>query len=70
MLPAPPHDDSGHTWHHADVQLFEFVKYGSATAMGDPLCRSMMAALHNVISDTEIDSVLVFIRSTWSSERK
>jgi hypothetical protein len=21
-LPAPPHDASGHTWHHADAQLF------------------------------------------------
>jgi mono/diheme cytochrome c family protein len=70
MLPAPPHDDSGHTWHHADDQLFEFVKYGPATAMGDPQYRSMMPAFQNVLSDSEIDAVLVFIRSTWSSERK
>lgn len=70
MLPAPPHDDSGHTWHHADDQLFEFVKYGPATAMGDPQYQSMMPAFQNVLSDSEIDAVLVFIRSTWSSELK
>ncbi len=66
MMPAPPHDDSGHTWHHADDQLFETVKYGAATAMGDPEYRSMMPAFKDALSDKEINSVLVFIRSTWS----
>src|SRR5690242_532122 len=27
-LPAPPHDESGHTWHHPDDHLFEVTKYG------------------------------------------
>ena len=27
-LPAPPHDESGHTWHHADNVLFAIVKNG------------------------------------------
>ena len=27
-FPAPPHDETGHTWHHADQWLFEVVKYG------------------------------------------
>ena len=26
--PAPPHDASGHTWHHNDQSLFTTVKYG------------------------------------------
>ncbi|MCW5719495.1 MAG: cytochrome c, partial [Bauldia sp.] len=21
-FPAPPHDETGHTWHHSDAQLF------------------------------------------------
>ncbi len=70
LLPAPPHDDSGHTWHHADDQLIEIVKYGPATAMGDPEYRSMMPAFQSVLSDQQISAVLVFIRSTWSQERK
>ncbi len=70
MLPAPPHDGSGHTWHHADDQLFEIVKYGAATAMSDPGYRSMMPAFKDVLSDKDINAVLVFIRSTWSDEHK
>ncbi len=27
-LPAPPHDESGHTWHHSDTYLFLMTKYG------------------------------------------
>jgi|GEM_PF-613483 len=29
-LPAPPHDSSGHTWHHPDEVLFQITKYGVA----------------------------------------
>ena len=27
-LPAPPHDETGHTWHHSDSYLFLMIKYG------------------------------------------
>ena len=26
VLPAPPHDGTGHTWHHDDELLFEYTK--------------------------------------------
>lgn len=29
--PAPPHDSSGHTWHHPDPDLFRIVKEGSTS---------------------------------------
>ena len=28
MMPAPPHDVTGHTWHHSDNYLFLITKYG------------------------------------------
>ena len=28
MLPAPPHNETGHTWHHPDEMLFAITKYG------------------------------------------
>ena len=28
LMPAPPHDATGHTWHHTDQALFELTKYG------------------------------------------
>lgn len=70
LLPAPPHDESGHTWHHADDQLFEIVKYGPAIAMGDPDYRSIMPAFNQSLDDNEILSILLFIRSTWPLEQR
>ena len=29
-MPAPPHDESGHTWHHPDEVLFGITKRGRA----------------------------------------
>jgi len=65
LLPAPPHNETGHTWHHADDQLFEVVKYGPAVALGDSNYRSAMPAFKGVLTDSEILAVLVYIRSTW-----
>ena len=31
-MPAPPHDASGHTWHHPDRLLFDITKQGVAKA--------------------------------------
>ena len=49
-LPAPPHDVSGHTWHHPDVQLFEIVKWGTAALVGGGY-ESDMAGYADVLSD-------------------
>ena len=40
-LPAPPHDASGHTWHHPDAVLFDITKHGAAKAanLNDYDCR-------------------------------
>ncbi len=65
LLPAPPHDATGHTWHHADDQLFEIVKYGPAVAMRDPDYRSRMPAFESLLADDEILSILLYLRSTW-----
>lgn len=62
-LPAPPHDDSGHTWHHSDKQLFTIVKFGlQALAPG---YESDMPAYENLLTDGEIDEILAYIKSTW-----
>ncbi len=33
-MPAPPHDVSGHTWHHPSSYLFLMTKYGIEKMMG------------------------------------
>jgi S-disulfanyl-L-cysteine oxidoreductase SoxD len=63
-FPAPPHDASGHTWHHPDAMLFKVTKY-SRTQSSDKSFKSNMAAFEKTLSDDEIWSVLSYIKSTW-----
>ena len=70
MLPAPPHDKSGHTWHHADDLLFEITKYGMAKVVNDPNYLTMMPLFGPVLEDKEIIAVLSYIKSTWPAEER
>lgn len=65
-LPAPPHDASGHTWHHSDRELFEMVKHGIPEIV--PGYQTDMPKYDDVMSDTDIWAVLSFIESTWSPD--
>lgn len=67
-LPAPPHDETGHTWHHDGDTLFQLTKYGLADLIGDPDYDSNMPAYEGVLSDDEIIAVLSYIKSTWPDE--
>lgn len=66
-LPAPPHDPSGHTWHHPDGQLFALTKYGPARIVGDGY-ESDMPGYEGVLTDREILAVLSYIKSTWPAD--
>src|SRR5947209_11610539 len=33
--PAPPHDQTGHTWHHSDKVLFDVTKFGIQAMIPD-----------------------------------
>ena len=67
-LPAPPHDASGHTWHHPDQVLFDLVKYGVAKAAHLPGYDSAMPAYEGKLTDAEIVAVLAWIRSQWAAD--
>ena len=64
LLPAPPHDETGHTWHHPDEQLFQITKLGTAKIVGQGY-QSNMPGFDGVLSDQEIWDVLAYIKSTW-----
>lgn len=66
-LPAPPHDASGHTWHHADDVLIAITTYGSAKIVGQGY-QSDMPGFQDNLSDQEILDVLGFIKSTWPED--
>ena len=69
-LPAPPHDDSGHTWHHPDELLFNYVKYGGQKALqmlGATWAKpSPMPGFSAQMNDEQIWQVLNYIKSHWS----
>ena len=67
-LPAPPHDETGHTWHHDGDTLFQLTKYGVSALINDPNLASNMPIYDRVLSDEEIIAVLSYIKSTWPEE--
>lgn len=66
-LPAPPHDKTGHTWHHDDQALFNVTKFGPQYVAGANY-QSDMPGFEGVISDAEIIAALSYIKSTWSAD--
>jgi S-disulfanyl-L-cysteine oxidoreductase SoxD len=65
LLPAPPHDQSGHTWHHPDEVLFRITKYGVAKAANLKDYASAMPVYERVLSDEEIIASLSWIKAQW-----
>ena len=69
ILPAPPHDETGHTWHHANELLFSYTKLGGEKALAERGVlgfNSGMPGFGDALSDDEIWDILAFIHSTWS----
>ena len=68
QLPAPPHDATGHTWHHDEDTLFRLTKYGTGALIGDPNYESNMPIYGGLLTDDEIIAALSYIKSTWPQE--
>ena len=66
-MPAPPHDASGHTWHHPGDVLFGIVKEG-VQKYAPPGYQSDMPAYAGVLSDEQILAVLSYVKSTWPAD--
>lgn len=64
LLP-PPHDNSGHTWHHADALLLKIISEG-----GDPADNSKMPAFKAKLSLDEMVAILEFIKSKWGKAER
>lgn len=65
-LPAPPHDVSGHTWHHPDAVLVDIVKHGLVPGKTAPDgYESNMPAYGNILTDDDIAATIAYIKSGW-----
>ncbi len=58
---APPHDDTGHTWHHADQQNFLAVWTGRDIA-------GTMPGFSQTLTEDEIFQILAYIKTFWSQD--
>ena len=68
-MPAPPHDASGHTWHHPDSVLFGVSKHGLVPGKyAPPKYQSDMPAFGGTLSDEEIWAVLAYVKASWPQD--
>lgn len=64
-FPAPPHDSTGHTWHHSDKVLLDIIARG-----GNPALGSKMLGFQDTLSEDQMRAILVFIKSHWGVEER
>lgn len=64
-LPAPPHDATGHTWHHPMEQLAAITKHGMVPPNAPAGYVSDMPAFGGKLTDRQIQNVLTYIESQW-----
>ncbi len=60
---APRHDGAGHTWHHPDAQLKDWVlngKFGFA----------QMPALGDKLTESHVGAILALIKTWWTDEQR
>jgi mono/diheme cytochrome c family protein len=66
--PAPPHDDSGHTWHHRDELLVQITLNGG-DGTGD-MSHGDMPAFKDKLNAQQVMQILAFFKSRWSQEHR
>ena len=60
----PPHDNSGHTWHHADDLLLDLI------ANGSEFPQTQMPPFGDTLSDEEILAIIEFMKSWWGPDER
>jgi mono/diheme cytochrome c family protein len=62
--PPPPHDSSGHTWHHPDRVLVEIIREGS------DFPQSRMPSFGDKLTEEEIKTILEFFKANWGAQER
>ena len=67
---SPPHDASGHTWHHGDNVLIDSIVFGGGRLPDNIGGFSNMPAFGDTLTEGDIAAVLTYIKSTWSKDMR
>ena len=72
LYPAPPHDASGHTWHHSDAGLIAYITLGGKAALAQMGVRfdSGMPGFGDVLAPQDIEDILGYIKSRWTGRER
>ncbi len=62
---APPHNANGHTSHHSDDWLIQYVREGGVS-LRNPEIYYPMPAFSAQLSDEQISLILAYIKTIWS----
>ncbi|MBA2337309.1 MAG: cytochrome c [Acidimicrobiia bacterium] len=62
--PPPPHDSSGHTWHHSDQLLLEIIRDGSDFA------ETRMPTFGEQLRDDDIRAILEYFKANWGPQER
>jgi len=68
-LPAPPHDASGHSWHHPDRVLREIILRGTAAMVGNGY-ESDMPGFEGLLPEAEVEAILDYLKSEWPERER
>ncbi|MFC3613014.1 c-type cytochrome [Lutimaribacter marinistellae] len=69
QLPAPPHDETGHTWHHPDRILLDITMRGTAAVVGGGY-ESNMPGFGDAYTEEELSDVLEWIKTRWPERER
>ena len=61
---APVHNHTGHTWHHPDAQLKEWVLDGKLGLF------SQMPGFNDKLTEEEVEAILAHMKTWWTEEQR
>jgi mono/diheme cytochrome c family protein len=64
---APPHNETGHSWHHSDVLLIRYVTEGG---FSDPARFYIMPPFGAILTEEQILQVIAYIKTLWTDEQR
>lgn len=60
---APRHNDTGHTWHHPDAQLRDWVLNGKVGF-------GQMPPQKDKLSAEQVDLILAYVKTWWTPDQR
>ena len=70
ILPAPPLNGDGHTWHHGDGTLYTYVSRGGKfyESPDIPSFKSGMPGFGEILSHEEVIAVIEYLKILWGDK--